>query len=196
MDALDTSKIGGTLSQRSTWLVLVIAAGCGLLGGLAHRFGSPPEDPTSLASYVVVGAASALAALLVINPSDGVRLVALSILAGYGGKAFLEATEARAKVLIATSETARAKDEAKQAVQIGREAIGTANKLAQQAAALERSLMEKSNAKKREDIIGPLQGALPQDLAPFVSKPPASYQAELNVLGKKLDDIERLLSPK
>ena len=193
MDAIDIGKLGTSLRDRNTWLILLLAAGFGILGGFAHKLGSAADDTGSVAGLILVGAASALAALLVINPSDGVRLVALSVIAGYGGKAFLDATEARAKVLISSAEAVKAKNEARQAIQIGKEAVGIASKLTKTQAALERALMEKSSAKNREEVLGPIQRSLPRDLASFAGGSPEQREAELERLSKRLQEMQQSL---
>ena len=67
----------------------------------------------SLLGYIVVGAIASLAVLFIFPPNDdAVRLIALAVVSGYGGKAILDALEARMKVAIAQAEVKGAKEEA------------------------------------------------------------------------------------
>lgn len=129
METIDSNKLMDSIRNRNTWIILIIVSIFGVLGSLTHKLISPPEGVTSLLGYIIVGAAASIAALFVFVPSDAIRLIALSIAVGYGGKAVLDASEARIQALIAKEETVKAKEESKKAVELGEEAIGYAQEL-------------------------------------------------------------------
>ncbi len=131
METIDIAKLVDSLLDWHTWLVIFVVSGSGLFGGLAHKLTSPPEDKTSLTRYIVVGIVASLAVLFIFIPKDPVRLIALSLTAGYGGKAILDALEARVRTAIAQEETAKAKDNGKEAVEAAKTAISYAQDLSQ-----------------------------------------------------------------
>lgn len=65
METIDITKLVSSLKNLDTWVILIIASAFGMLGGLAHKLTSPPEDKTSLSGYIVVGAVASLAVLFV-----------------------------------------------------------------------------------------------------------------------------------
>lgn len=186
METIDIAKLVGSIKSLDTWVVLIIVSIFGMLGGLAHKLTSPPEDKTSLPGYLVVGAVASLAVLFVFAPSDAVRLIALSLAAGYGGKAVLNALEARVKTALAEAKTDKAKEEGKKAVEAGKEAISHAQKLSRINKELEKALM-KATQQPRETILETLKAPLPTDLHSFVTKSSESVTDELKQLSNKLD---------
>jgi hypothetical protein len=193
MDPLDSTKLANSLQDWRTWLVLVVAAACGLLGGVAHHFVSPAEPETSFYGFLFIGAAAALAALLFINPSDGVRLVALSVLAGYSGKALLDAADAKTRTVLAREDAARSRAEGLRAIEAGKEALRTAQELANVNAVLKKQLLDAADDKKRSDIMGALKRALPPEHAAAVDKPADAYHHELQRISSRLDAALRVL---
>jgi hypothetical protein len=186
METIDIAKLVGSIKSLDTWVVLIIVSIFGMLGGLAHKLTSPPKNKTSLPGYLVVGAVASLAVLFVFAPSDPVRLIALSLAAGYGGKAVLDALEARVKTALAEAETDKAKEEGKKAVEAGKEAISHAQKLSRINKELEKSLM-KATQQPRETILETLKAPLPTDLHSFVTKSSEAVTDELKQLSNKLD---------
>ena len=61
--------------------------------------------------------------LFVLGPSDPIKLVALAVVAGYGGKSVLDALEYRIKAALAAADAANAREQGRMAVASGREAI-------------------------------------------------------------------------
>ena len=165
METIDIAKLVGSLKDWDTWVVIIIVSIFGMLGGLAHKLTSPSEDKTSLPSYIVVGAVASLAVLFVFTPSDPVRLIALSLAAGYGGKAVLDALEARVKTAIAQAETAKAKEEGKKAIETGKAAVKHAQ-----------TLLEKAT-----------KGLEATNLELMIGKSPDAFSDELKKLSNKLD---------
>jgi hypothetical protein len=90
MENIDISKLLQELLQWKTLGFLGLVAFFGILGGAAKKYVTPKDKRKSDWSYIIVGASSAIAILLVITPKDAIMLVALSIAAGYAGKAVLD----------------------------------------------------------------------------------------------------------
>lgn len=189
METINIANLVVDIRSWDTWVVLIIVSIFGLLGGLAHKLTSPPEDKTSWPGYLIVGAVASLAVLFVFAPADPVRLIALSLAAGYGGKAVLNALEARVKTALAEAETAKTKEEGKKAIEAGRQAVSHAQKLAQVNKELEKALMEITK-QPREAILETLKAPLPVDLHSFVAKSPEAVTDELKQLFNKLDFLE------
>ncbi len=186
METVDIARLVGSLKDWDTWVVIIIVSIFGMLGGLAHKLTSPPEDKTSLPGYIVVGAVASLAVLFIFSPLEPVKLIALSLAAGYGGKAVLDALEARVKTAIAQAETAKAKEEGKKAVESGKEAIGYAQKLAETNKQLEIDLMA-AKGQPREAILETIKTPLPVELHSFIAKSPEVLADEIKQLSNKLD---------
>lgn len=186
METIDIAKLVGSLKDWDTWVVIIIVSIFGMLGGLAHKLTSPPEDKTSLPGYIVVGAVASLAVLFIFFPLEPVKLIALSLAAGYGGKAVLDALEARVKTAIAQAETAKAKEEGKKAVEAGKEAVSYAQKLAETNKQLEKDLIA-AKGQPREAILETLKTPLSVELQSFIAKSPEVIADELKKLSNKLD---------
>jgi len=182
METIDIVKLVGSIKSGDTWIVILSVAIAGIVGGLAHKLTSPPEDKTSLPGYVVVGAVSALAVLFVFAPADAVRLVALSLAAGYGGKAILNALEARVVTALARAETARAKEEGAKAVEAGKEAVQHAQALLRINEQFDRALREPSE-QPREAALASLKTRLSE----FAIQPAKDISGELQKLEARLN---------
>jgi len=120
-----------SLLTWQTWLIVGISALFGLLGGLAHKLTSPPDDKTSKWVYIVIGGVASLSVLYIFSPQDGVKLIALSLAAGYAGKAVLDALEARIKTALAQKDADQAKETAQKAIEAGKKAVDMAQNLSQ-----------------------------------------------------------------
>jgi hypothetical protein len=190
METIEIAKLVGSIKSWDTWVVIFIVAIFGILGGLAHKLTTPPEDKTSSLRYILVGAVASLAVLFVFTPSDAVRLIALSLAAGYGGKAVLDALEARVKVALAKEETAKAKEDGKKAVEAGKEAVSQAQKLYQVNKELEKALIT-VKGQPRETIYEGLKVPLPADLHSYVARSPEAVTEELKLLSYTLDSLEK-----
>lgn len=191
MKPLDIATLVDSISNWKTWVVLFTVAFFGMLGGFAHKLTSP-NDKTSGWGYIVVGAVASMAVLFIIVPLEGVRLVALALIAGYGGKAILNALEARVKVVLAMAETAKVKEEGKKAVKAGKEVASVAQKLSQTNKELEKALMKAKN-QPRAAILADLKAYLPADVHSFVSKSQEDITVEVGQLSNRLDSFEESL---
>ena len=183
---INLGVLADSLKNGYTWVVLFIAATSGIVGGLAHKLTSPPDDKTSLWVYVIVGGVASLAVLYILSPPDGIKLIALSLAAGYGGKAVLDALEARVKTALAQADAAQAKETGKKAIEAGKKAVGMAKNLSQKSNALEKALAD-TKGQPKEAILKNFRDLLPTDLHVFAAKSPDSLTAELEDLANKMD---------
>lgn len=108
---------------------------------------------------------ASLAVLFIFFPLEPVKLIALSLAAGYGGKAVLDALEARVKTAIAQAETAKAKEEGKKAIETGKAAVKHAQ-----------TLLEKAT-----------KGLEATNLELMIGKSPDAFSDELKKLSNELD---------
>ncbi|HEY1694679.1 MAG TPA: hypothetical protein VGG39_21055 [Polyangiaceae bacterium] len=111
-DTTDHANLLDSLKAGQTWVVLAVAFGVGFIGGTAHwvtRLGTPgdagPKAP--LWAEGLIGAVAAVAILFVLRPSDGVALVASSLVAGYAGRMVMSALEDKAKAIVAQNELSK-----------------------------------------------------------------------------------------
>jgi len=140
-----------SLGEWQTWIVVpIISLVAGALGGFAKRLTSPPEDRTPVLGYLVVGAVASVAVLFVLIPSEGVKLLAQSLAAGYAGKAILDALGEWVKTALARKETADAKEKGKQATEAGKEAVNQAQTLA---SVLEKTLAEGKPGEETHEVL-------------------------------------------
>lgn len=135
-----------------------------------------------------MGIVAALAILFVFAPSDPVRLIALSLAAGYGGKAVLDALKARVEVAITKTELVTTKENGGKAVEVGTKLGSVAQKLQQANKELENALI-KATALSRDAVFKTVP--LPADLQSFLAKPPEATANELNQLIAQLNILER-----
>lgn len=160
------------------WVLIGVVAVFGALGGWAHKLAAPAEDQRRWSGFVVVGAVAALAVLFVFGPKDPVKLLALSIVAGYGGKAVLDALENKVKAAVAEAETKHAKEQGQQAAVAARKAIEAGRRLTGEV----------------EERLAPTKGAhVPKpagsDLAPLVDASRTAAET-WDRLGAQLDLLE------
>lgn len=190
METINISNLAEAIKKWDTWVIIIIVSISGILGGFAHKLTSPPEDKTSWPRYLVVGAVASLAVLFVFVPTDPVRLIALSLAAGYGGKSVLDALEARVKTALAEKETAKAKEDGTKAVEAGKKAVSQAQKLSQIKRELEKDLM-KVKGQPREAILEAVTAPLPAALHSFAAKSPEDVDDELKQLSYTLESLEK-----
>ena len=181
MGTVEIAKLVGSFGEGSTWAVLGIVAFFGILGGLAHKLTSPPPDDKKWAVYIVVGAVTSVAVLFIVFPSEPVKLVALALAAGYGGKAILDALEARVKAAISREETAKAKENGRKAVQAGGQAVEYANQLA--------DILEPLKKGLSEDVISEMFKPFPEKLRPLAVTPSEGLRVDLRDLSRELDRL-------
>ncbi len=215
METLDINTLLGSIRNWETWVVLVFVAAFGVAGGVAHNLTSPSDDQTSGWGHIVLGAVASIAILFIIEPSDAVKLAALSLIAGYGGKAILNALAARATAVLAKEEVKKVKGEAdvakeevkkvrgeanrakeevrkvkeagKKAVKIGKSAAVNAQKLSQIKKGLH-EVLRKEKGTLGEEILNMLKGTLPPDVKEFVDKSPEDIANELAETSNELND--------
>jgi hypothetical protein len=188
---INLNVLADSLKNGYTWVVLIIAATSGIIGGLAHKLTSPPDDKTSIWVYIIVGGVASLAVLYILSPPDGIKLIALSLAAGYGGKAVLDALEARVKTALAQADAAQAKETGKKAIEAGKKAVSMAKNLSQKSNALEKALAD-TKGQPKEAILKNFRDLLPTDLHVFAAKSPDSLTAELEDLAKKNGFLGRI----
>ncbi len=152
MNTQEIASLASSFGNWQTWAIILAVAGFGALGGLAHKLTAPADDVTSIANYVVVGAIAALAVLFVFVPQDVVRLVALSISAGYAGKAILDALEARVQTALAEAEVDRLRETGLKTAAAGKEALA----LAQQTSGAATATAQPAGAADQKDASGDL----------------------------------------
>lgn len=185
MEALNIGNLVNDIMFPGTWIILIIAVISGMLGGIAHKLTSPPGDNTSWLKHLVVGAVASLAVLFVFTPLDAIRLIAQSVAAGYGGKAVLDALEARVKTALAEKKTADTEKERDKAINVGDEAVKYAQNLSQ----VNEELM-KVTKQPRETILESLKAPLPADLYSFAAKSPKDVTDELKRLSNRLEFLK------
>jgi len=190
MESVNIANLFVDIMKLETWVVLIIVALFGMLGGFAHKLISPPDDTTTWPGYLVVGAVASLAVLFVFAPKDPVRLIALAIAAGYGGKTALNALEAKVKIAIANAKTEQAKEDGKKAVTAGKEAVGQAQILSQINEELAQALM-KATGGSRESIYENAVVPSSSELQSFVIKSPEVVKGELKYLLGTLTSLEK-----
>jgi hypothetical protein len=170
LHSLDAEKIPQAFGTGDTWAVIAIAFVAGMLGGLAHRLAADKNDKTPLLWYLVLGGASAVAALFVISRDDPYKFVGACVVAGFAGKAVLSALQARLEASIAKAEARKSRQGAKKAINIGKQAIAEARRVASERAdengQIARRLVEKRHLPVK-DVLRELPGAfssLPEKL--------------------------------
>ena len=130
MTSADLLAIVVSFKDWAVWVIIGIVAVFGALGGWAHKLASPTEDQRRWPSFVIVGAVAALAVLFAFGPKDPIKLIALAVVAGYGGKSILDALENRVKLALAEAEVKTAKDQRDQVAAVAKEAIKLGQRLA------------------------------------------------------------------
>ncbi|MGD0283678.1 MAG: hypothetical protein ABSB95_15105 [Dissulfurispiraceae bacterium] len=174
-DQSDIAKLLLSLKDWQSWIIVIlVAAGGGILGGISHKLISGAEDKTSFGTCILVGAVASIAVLFIIMPTDAVKLVALSIAAGYGGKAILDTVTDKLKA--ATTKVEAAKNLADEALNKAK-ILPELNKVFQ-------ATRQPSNP-----TLQAIKASLPADVQSFIDKSPEEVSSELNVLSGKLTMI-------
>jgi hypothetical protein len=136
--------VGGLLIDPSWWTILWVGCLSGALGGVAyelialqgtfelpHRpdeaeFANAEPLPHAIAKHVydlggfariIIGGLAAIVALMVLNPTSLVRLIATSVAAGSAGVAVFRSIQDRLLAAIAESNMNRARGDAQEALQ-------------------------------------------------------------------------------
>ena len=189
METINISELVSSIQNVNTWIVLVIVLIFGMIGGLAHKLTSPIEDKMPLVGYIVVGAVASLAVLFIFVPKDAVRLIALSLASGYGGKAVLDALEAKVKTAIAQADAANAKENGKEVVEAAQKAIRIAQNFSQI-----NDIVTTPEGQTRENFLKPFKAKLPLDLHSFAEKPTELLTDELKQLSNKVEFLSKSFS--
>jgi len=132
MSSADLLSTVVSFKDWAVWVLLGVVAAFGALGGWAHQLVLPADNKRPRPHSIVVGAVAALGVLFVVGAEDPVKVVAVAVVAGYGGKSILDALENRLKVVAAEKDREKAQEQGLQAVAVGREAISFAQKLGEQ----------------------------------------------------------------
>jgi len=188
METLDVVKLIDSIYSLKTWIVLIIVSIFGMLGGLSHKLTSSPDDKTSLWGYIVVGAVASIAVLFVSQPADAVRLIALSIAAGYGGRAVLDALEARVKTAIVRKENEEVKEDRSNSTDLLRKYNTYAHKLHQINEEFKK-VLPKLKIQSGEALLETLRPALSTSLQAFLAIPEEATTKELIQLDTELQSL-------
>jgi hypothetical protein len=105
MDIDKVTVLIDSLFRSSTWVLLIITILCGALGGITHRVTENADSKTKMNYWknILVGSVAALAVLYILTPPDAVKLIALSIVAGYAGKSLLDLLQSKLESAIKDS---------------------------------------------------------------------------------------------
>jgi hypothetical protein len=83
---------------------LLIVSFFGALGGIAHKLTETKEEKetykNSILNYIIVGIVASIAVLAIIPNTSQLRLIAFSVVAGYGGKVILNAMQSKLQMMI------------------------------------------------------------------------------------------------
>lgn len=135
---LDTALVKADLASGGFWLTLLVALVFGAAGGVVYELlilqgnielphrpveGEFTERPShAVAAHmldlgiwarVVIGSLAALAALLVVSPTNTLRLIATSIVAGSAGTAVFRSVQDRLLAALAQKDAAETKERAR-----------------------------------------------------------------------------------
>lgn len=183
---IDIAQLMSSLNQWETWRIIIIVAVFGMLGGLSNKLSAPSKDQTHLLGYIIVGAVAALAVLFIHVPTSGVRLIALALAAGYGGRAILNAVQNRVRLTIAREEVAKAKRDGREAIQIGEEAVKYAEDMQQYCKGLEKVLPPAAKRKGKSFV-----ESLPPRVGAVATKSPETRADELKELTHRLRYLQK-----
>jgi hypothetical protein len=175
----DIPHLASSLLSKETLEVVGAACVGGLIGGFGNHLRTSPDQSPKLHVSLILGVLASLVALYVLEPSSGVKLVALSVAAGYGGKATLDAMQARVLTQIAQQQAQQAKADAAQATQKMEE---TTRKLGQ-AIGMGRTAID--HARSLHGLYAELKKAIPPPEGPS-GAPAAGMPAALSALPQDL----------
>jgi hypothetical protein len=124
---------GAEISFESVWqrellYVVLLAAGLGLVGGIAKVSRGVADDKPSAQQVIgclTVGAIAATAAFYILEPATPLKFVSACLISGYMGPALLDALEARFKLFVAESKVARLADIGTRALDVAESAVTT-----------------------------------------------------------------------
>jgi len=85
-------------------IILLIVSFFGALGGLAHKLTETKEEKetynNSILNYIIVGIVASIGILAIIPDTSQLKLIAFSVVAGYGGKVILNAMHSKLQMMI------------------------------------------------------------------------------------------------
>jgi hypothetical protein len=183
---IDIAQLISSLNQWETWRIVIIVAVFGMLGGLSNKLSATSKDQTHLLGYIIVGAVAALAVLFIHVPTSGVRLIALALAAGYGGRAILNAVQNRVRLTIAREEVARAKRDGREVIQVGEEAVKYARDVLEYSRRMEKELRPAIKRKRKA-----FMESLPPRVGAVAAKSPETQADELKELTHRLRYLEK-----
>ena len=123
MPSLNIDNFYESFSNLHLYFFFAIVAVAGALGGIAHKLSAAPDDKTPWYSYVILGAIAALGVYYILSPVETIKIVALSLVAGYAGKAVLDALQAKALAAITQQKLQAAVDVGEKTTDVGRQAV-------------------------------------------------------------------------
>jgi hypothetical protein len=195
----NTPQVASSLLSKDTLEVIAAASLGGLVGGFGNHLRTPNEQSPKLHVSLILGVLASLVALYVLEPSSGVKLVALSIAAGYGGKATLDAMQARVQAQIAQQQAQQARQDAAQATQKAEDstrklvqAIGMGRKALDHAKNIHGAYAELKKAFTPPDPSAALSAQGPAGALPGLQQ---DLPGELSKLGQELDSLEGKSGP-
>lgn len=121
----------GNLFTLTNLAILGVVAVFGALGGWAHKLASPTGDQRPWPNFVVVGVVAALAVLFVFGREDPIKLIAVAVVAGYGGKSILDALESKVKLAIEQAKNEKLREHGIKVVAVARDATALCQKIAE-----------------------------------------------------------------
>ncbi len=188
MESINITELINSLKNGDTWIILLVVAIFGMIGGLAHKLVAPPEDKTRLEGYLVVGAVSSIAVLYILNPKDSLKLIALSLVAGYVGKAILDALGLRIKLAIAQEKTTEVKEKGIEAIEAGKKAQQKATDLFRYSDELTKNLVSMKQQPKK-DILESMAADMPE----IAFEAPENVLMDLKEIESTLNHLEKSL---
>lgn len=124
-------KLIASLNKDILWnfIVLSLIVGAGALGGWASQSLTTDASHPDKLPHILTGITAALGICWIISPEDWMKLLAVSALAGYGGKAILDALSTKLQLTVTQQENANLKEKGKKAKQALTDVVGSAAKV-------------------------------------------------------------------
>jgi hypothetical protein len=99
---MDINNLINEIQNPNLWVTLGIAIISGIIGGWTHKItdSNTNEIKIKTSSYIVIGIVASIAVLFIKTPSDPIKLIAFTIIAGYAGKSVLDALKSKLEAAI------------------------------------------------------------------------------------------------
>jgi len=104
------TDIFNSLKDWSLLWVVLIAAVVGFLGGAIHVWSGADHDLVGNLTFWqsgLLGSLTSICVYFVVTPNVGIKFIALSLIAGYGGKLIMDGLVNRAKLAVSQQENAK-----------------------------------------------------------------------------------------